>query len=265
MTIYANETTAEVEIVAMPNSGEADRTVTIELATPDGGMWGEQNGYAPWFDNAATVTIADDTPELTVSDAVVLEGGNETFTVTLSQEASTNLTVPYSTSNGSGPGAAIGGVDYTGTSHGSIEVSAGATTATITVPTMFDALDDGEETFSLSLGSVTGVDVTSGQATGVILPVAATGTIRADFNGDGVVDATDDFWNAIRPTPVGEEGVANRTEVDLTTAPERRALPPAPAAGAWRSRFLRGWATWNFGTRPQVGISYFRAVRTTPR
>ena len=41
-------------------------------------------------------------------------------------------------------------------------------------------------------------------------------TIRTDYNGDGVINATDDALNALYPTPVGEEGVANRTEVELS-------------------------------------------------
>ena len=45
------------------------------------------------------------------------------------------------------------------------------------------------------------------QATGVMLPVTATVTIRMDANGDGAIDSTDDYQESLAPTQIAVEGM----------------------------------------------------------
>ena len=71
------------------------------------------------------------------------------FTVTLSAASSTDTTVSYTV-----VGTATLGSDYTALS-GSVTILAGATSATITVPVLDDALVEGTETVVVTLASIT--------------------------------------------------------------------------------------------------------------
>ena len=74
-------------------------------------------------------------PVLTVADVTANEGSALTFTAVLSQATTTTLTVPYSTSNGTG----IAGTNFTATS-GTLTYSPGETSKTVSVPTIDDSV-----------------------------------------------------------------------------------------------------------------------------
>lgn len=102
--------------------------------------------------NAATVTIADDEPTITlaVTDSVANEsaGNTATFTFTRSSgDTTSELTVFYTYVNGL---TALAGVDYLALS-GSVTFAAGATTATVTVVPIDDALVEPTETMGIML------------------------------------------------------------------------------------------------------------------
>ena len=187
VTISAGQTTAEVDVNALPSAATGDRSVTIELAAP-GSNGGSQNGYGAWADYAATVTIADDTPELTVSDAVANEGDALTFTARVSHALSSTASVfvPYTLTGGT----AVIGTDYTDpnggmATTGDFEFKAGQTTATLTLPTLLNANNTTGRTFDLVIGPFTGAEIIRGSILGDV-----TGTIRGhrlddDFNPDG--------------------------------------------------------------------------------
>jgi peptide/nickel transport system substrate-binding protein len=88
-------------------------------------------------------------PELPVTDAQVAESaGAATFTVTLSNAEAAQLTVDYSTVDGT----ATAGQDYSATS-GTLVFAPGDRTRTITVPILEDGTDEANETFSVRLAN----------------------------------------------------------------------------------------------------------------
>ena len=133
------------------------------LRHPGGGV---HQGRAPA--EAVTNTISTTVlgpAALSVADARAEEGSDETidFAVSLSREAHASVTVDYTTAAGS----ATAGEDYTRTS-GTLSFAPGETEKTVAVPVLDDAIDEGEETFTLRLSDATGAVIADGTATGTI-------------------------------------------------------------------------------------------------
>jgi predicted extracellular nuclease len=119
------------------------------------------------------------TPTLSIADAPsVTEGTAASFTVTLSAPtAIAPVTVEVTTA----PGTATAPGDYTETTT-TATFAPGSTTATVTVPTVDDALDELDETFTASLGAVTGPATVAdggGTGTGTIVDNDPSPTVRA--------------------------------------------------------------------------------------
>ncbi len=116
-------------------------------------------------------------PTVTIADALITEGGNLSFPVALSNPSATDITVTFgftniSTANG----------DYT-TTPVTVTFLAGATTATATVPTTPDFIDELDETFTIAITSTTGtVGSTTDTATGTIVDNDNASIIAADDN-----------------------------------------------------------------------------------
>ncbi len=104
-------------------------------------------------------------PTLSVADARANEGAGAAvaFEVSLSRAAAGAVTVDYATADGT----AEAGADYTAAS-GTLTFAAGETMKTVSVALLDDALDEGEETFSLTLSNAQGARITDGEATGTI-------------------------------------------------------------------------------------------------
>jgi hypothetical protein len=108
---------------------------------------------------------------LSVGDVTVAEGaGNATFTASLTDQngnpvtSDKNVTFNFSTANGT----AQAGSDYTVRSDQAASVPAGQPSATFQVPVIDDSLDEGDETFAVSLSSVADAEVQDGQAQATI-------------------------------------------------------------------------------------------------
>ena len=103
---------------------------------------------------------------LSVADARAREGEDETieFAVSLSRSASATVKVSYASADGS----AAAGSDYTRTS-GTLTFAPGETGKTVSVPVLDDAVDEGEETFTLRLSNASGARIADGVATGTIV------------------------------------------------------------------------------------------------
>ena len=92
-------------------------------------------------------------PSLSIANVTVLERdtvSEATVTVTLDQPSNEDITVAYTTNNGS----AIASQDYTSTS-GTLTFAAGETSKTINIPILADAVTEADENFTLNLSTIT--------------------------------------------------------------------------------------------------------------
>ncbi len=106
----------------------------------------------------------DSTPSLQIRDADVGEGDEEaTLTVLLSPPATATFSVSYATSDGN----ATAGEDYAETT-GTLRFSTGDSRQTITVPVLEDEVEEGDETFSVTLSLTGNADARIDQGTGVV-------------------------------------------------------------------------------------------------
>ena len=161
LTFEPGQTARTVDVpVDNDNRDEADELLTMKLT-----------GGGPPIDPVragATATILDDDgPAVRVADVTVAEGdagtGDATFTVTLDDPSPQPVTLTYATANGT----AAGGPDYTPAS-GAVELAAGETSRTVTVPVAGDTANEGDEDFFLSLGSPGHATIGNGTARAVV-------------------------------------------------------------------------------------------------
>ncbi|WP_353411439.1 Calx-beta domain-containing protein, partial [Pseudoteredinibacter isoporae] len=153
--------------VTVPTAQDADFDNETFTATIDGVGTG-----ANQFENvdtttgansrtpSAEATINDDdvAPTVSINDVTVNEdAGTMTFTVTLSNSTTQDVTFDYASSNGT----ATAGADYTAAS-GNGTITAGTTTTTITVPITDDFLREGDETLNMTLTNLSANTAASG-------------------------------------------------------------------------------------------------------
>jgi hypothetical protein len=150
-------------------------------------------------DAQATGTILDDdAPTLSIGDVSVSEGDSgersANFVVTLSRAAAQDVTVDFSTADGSASAPA----DYTAAS-GQLTIAAGQTTGQIAVAVQGDTLDEPDETFLVNLTNAVNATISDAQATGTILdddaPVVVPG---CEVSGKGVIKAANGDWATFR-------------------------------------------------------------------
>ncbi|MDE0335549.1 MAG: M10 family metallopeptidase C-terminal domain-containing protein, partial [Defluviicoccus sp.] len=152
----AGETSKVVAIKTVDDTvHEGSETFTVTLSDPSGATLGA--------DPTATVTVTDNdaVPEITVADATVAEGGTAQVTVSLDRASSKDVTVYYSTSDGT-----AGSGDYSGqTTKQKIVFKAGETSKVVAIKTVDDAVHEGSETFTVTLsdpsGATLGTDPTA--------------------------------------------------------------------------------------------------------
>ena len=110
-------------------------------------------------------------PTLSIADAEATEGGDVTFTATLSATATADVMATWTASIESDDTAVL--ADLGTTTTGPVMVTAGQPTGTFMVPTAPDATNEGNETFTVTLSSVSSNAQLAADAT-------ATGTIVND-------------------------------------------------------------------------------------
>ena len=153
-----------VTVRVRPTSHEA---LTLTLAAPEDCAAPSAICTSEGRKLAAPVSATVQGPAvLTVADARAQEGEDAAveFAVRLSRAASGAVTVDYLTRDGT----ARAGEDYTAT-RGTLAFAQGETEKTVAVPLLDDALDEGEETFTLRLSNARGAWVGDGEATGTIV------------------------------------------------------------------------------------------------
>src|SRR5207253_146987 len=120
----------------------------------------------------------DDTEALTISSPTVTEGTGGTttltFTVTSPKAVQGGFTVAFSAANGTANGS-----DYSVTTASPLTFAGTAgETHTISVDIATDAIVEGNETFTVTLGTVAGTTAT--QAAAITTGAVGTGTISND-------------------------------------------------------------------------------------
>ena len=164
VTIPAGSTSATVNVTINGDSTvESNETFTVNLSSVSG---------ATLSDGSATGTITNDdaapTPSLSIADASTSEGNSGTktltFTVQLSAAASGAVTYNIATSNGT----ATSGSDYVAQSLSGQSIPAGSTSKTFVVTINGDTTVEPNETFNVTVSSVSGATVSDGSAVGTI-------------------------------------------------------------------------------------------------
>ncbi|MBT3197641.1 MAG: hypothetical protein HN344_07940, partial [Gammaproteobacteria bacterium] len=109
-------------------------------------------------------TTVEERPLISVSDQVVAEGQNVTFTVTLSNPSSQTITVDYATQES----GALSPSDYTAVS-GTLTFATGETSKTITITTIDDTVGEAGERIALQLSGATNATLINNSTVSVSL------------------------------------------------------------------------------------------------
>ncbi|HEV7863001.1 MAG TPA: Calx-beta domain-containing protein [Acidimicrobiia bacterium] len=182
-------TTGTTRTVRVPVLGdglsEVDETFGVRLTNT-----------SPELIGTATITDGDFVPRLSIGDARVSESSGTpaaNFAVTLSEPSGKPVSVGYATANGSGAGGAAAPGDFAATS-GTVTFDPGQRVRTVAVPVVDDDIDEGGETFTITL---------SGASQATIAQPTGAGTIVDDDGAPAlsVSDATATEANT-GPTPM---------------------------------------------------------------
>ena len=193
-------------------------------------------------DSTATGTIDDDgdaPPSVGVADAAAAEGGDVTFTVTLSAVSGKTVTATWTASIESGNTAEA--ADLRSTTTGTVTLMPGDTTATFTVATAQDTTDEANETFTVTLSRPS-------NATLAVDPTA-TGTIGNedqpemgfDSDGESVLEETGTIQFVVVLDRPGHAPITAHWEtVDLPSGSSAAAADVDYTAASGTLRFAPG-------------------------
>jgi ribosomal protein L35AE/L33A len=142
-------------------------------------------------DNQGVGTITnDDTPSLSISDAVAAEGGaGAVFQVTLTAGATQTVTVRFATADGT----AVAPGDYTANT-GTLTFNPGTTQQAITVAIVNDTDVEPSETFTVNLSDAQNATINDGLGSGTITdndsqtPTLSIGDVQINEGDSGSVD-----------------------------------------------------------------------------
>ncbi|MEJ0017978.1 MAG: Calx-beta domain-containing protein [Acetobacteraceae bacterium] len=183
LTFAPGETTKTVVVsVAADAAVEPDETFTLQLSNATG---------APIVNAAGLGTITND-DGIVVQDVRITEGtGASPTTATVTLRLQTAVATPVTVDWATQPGSAATPGDFT-TSSGKATFAAGATTTTITIPVIADALVEGDESFNVVLSNPVGSAIVDG--TGVVTIIDDDGFQVSDLaiteGTGGTVNAT---------------------------------------------------------------------------
>ncbi len=154
-------------------------------------------------------------PSLTINSPTVTEGDTDTselvFTITLSEDAVSTLTVDYSTTDGT---ATEADSDYTAV-NGQLTIAEGSRTASVSVFANGDTVFEQDESFNLEISNPQGLELSENSITGV-------GTINNDdissltINSPTVTEGDTDTVELVFTITLNQDAVSALT-VDYTT------------------------------------------------
>jgi Calx-beta domain/Bacterial Ig domain len=176
ITIPAGSTSAQIQVqTSADDISELDEAFTVQLSNPSNATISDNSG-------SATIKDADGTPSISISDAGdVTEGGVATFTVTLSNPSSEEITVIYSTVDGT---AVAADGDYVGQSNQQITFAAGETSKQIQIQTSDDNISELDEAFTVALSNPANATISDGSGSATIKDTDGLPTISISDAGD---------------------------------------------------------------------------------
>ena len=177
------------------------------------------------------ITNDDPQPQVSISDAPVVDEGdpaprNATFTVSLSNPSSQQVTVAYDTQDGTAkaPG------DYTAITGGAVTFAPGDTEETLTVQVNDDATDEDAENFSVLLSNPQGATIADGTGAGTITDDDTAGITVNPTSGLTTTEAggTDTFTVVLNSKPTSDVTVplASSDTTEGTVSPSSLTFTP---------------------------------------
>lgn len=159
LTIPAGLTSGSITITLIDDDiEENDEMFTVNLSDPS------TNATISDGEGDGTILDDDSSPSISIDNVTAGEGeGTITFTVSLSEESGKNVDVDYETNDGS----AEAGSDYTSKS-GTLTISSGSLSETITISLIDDALDEPGETFTVDLSNPINATIADDRGRGTI-------------------------------------------------------------------------------------------------
>src|SRR6185503_2908654 len=162
LTILAGQTTGTINIETVQDSKvESDETMSVHLLSTNLGNPSQPIGTGTIVND----DVAPVSPNISIGNASVTEGGVLHFGVTLSAATSQNVTLGYDTFAGT---ASMGDNDYLG-GQATLTILAGQTTGTINIQTVQDAKVEPDETMSVHLLTASLGTITQGIGNGTIV------------------------------------------------------------------------------------------------
>jgi hypothetical protein len=177
--------------------GASTANFTLTTTAPATTTTGTLSATYAGVTRTSAITVnppAQSLPTLSIGNVLITEGNSgtklATFTVRLSQASSSNVTYTIATGNGS----AAAGTDYVARSLAGETIAPGQTSRTFTVTLNGDTAREANESYFVTLSSVTGATVASSQATGVILnddgPTLSIADVSVTEGNSGTKQAT---------------------------------------------------------------------------
>ena len=187
----------------------------IDEFTSQGGL----GGFIGRFVHRDEIFWADyvNFPDLSIDDVTVTEGDDAVFTISRTGALNVDVSVTATTSDGT----AIAGVDYTATSE-TVDLAAGAASATFTVPTLGDAVAEADKTFTVTLTApTTGVTLADATGTGTITDDVVPGVTIDDGDGLSVIEggASDTYTVVLDSEPTADVVITVTPSAEVTAAP----------------------------------------------
>jgi len=197
LTFDAGDTSKTINVpILADTTDENNETITLTLSNAV---------RATIEDSSSTITITDDdsAPSLSVNDISADEDASSgTFTVSLSAASGKDITVDYTTSDGT----ATAGSDYTATS-GTLTISAGDSSGTVPVTITDESIYEGNETVTLTLSSASNASISDSTGTLTITEDESAPVITIVSTASSVYDNGSDLTLTAQSTQAADENI----------------------------------------------------------
>ncbi len=172
LTFTPGQTSQTISVPVIQDSKvESDETFFVNLSSPTNATIADGQGQATVQNDDSSAVQ----PKITITDVSKAEGNSGTtaftFTVSLGNTFTSNVTVHYATADGT----TTSGTDYTAAS-GTLTFTPGQTSKTITVNVKGDTTQEADEYFFVNLSTPTNATISDAQGFGTIQNDDATGT-----------------------------------------------------------------------------------------